>query len=73
MQGSAADKAGIQGGDIITQMDGQKLQAEKTEIAGIIAKKKIGDKIILTVFRDDGSGQGKTVELTATLEAVPEE
>lgn len=74
VQGSAADKAGIQEGDIITQMDGQKLQAEQTEIAAIIAKKKIGDKITLTVFRENSSsGQGNTVELTATLEAAPEE
>ena len=74
VQGSAADKADIQEGDIITQMDGQKLQAEKTEIAGIIAKKKIGDTITLTVFRENSSsGQGETVDLTATLETSPEE
>lgn len=39
-----------------------------------ISRKKIGDKITLTVFRENSaSGQGETVELTATLEAAPAE
>lgn len=64
--GSAADKAGVARGDVILEIDGQKLVAGKTEVAGIIAKKKIGDSASLKVFRD-----GKNIELKATLEAAP--
>lgn len=68
---SAADKAGITSGDIITKIDGQKLQEGKTEIASIIAKKKVGDTLTLTVYHEDDSGKGKTFDVKATLEAAP--
>lgn len=64
---SAADKAGIKTGDIITKIDGLKI-GENNEIAQIIAKKKVGDTITITVWRD-----GKTSDLKATLTAAPTE
>lgn len=75
---SAAEKAGLQKGDIITQIDGQKLQAGKLEVAQIISKKKVGDTITLTVWRESDSSdsdtpQGKTITLTATLASAPEQ
>lgn len=67
VSGSAADKAGLKAGDIITKFDGAKLESQKAELAALIAKKKIGDKIALTIFRDD-----KTIEIAITLEPSPD-
>lgn len=66
---SAADKAGVQKGDIITKIDNEKI-TENKELAKIIGKKKIGDKIKIEIWRSDGES-GKTQEVTATLEAAP--
>lgn len=63
---SAAEKAGIKKGDIITKIDGEKIEAKKAELAQIIAKRKVGDSVSLTVWRD-----GKTLELKAKLESAP--
>lgn len=68
VEGSAASKAGVQAGDIITKIDGNKLQAGTGELSKFISGKKIGDSITLTVFRDE-----KTFDVTATLEAAPEQ
>ncbi len=61
--GSAADKAGVEAGDIITQFDGQAVREEEGGLAKLINQKKIGDRISLTVWRD-----GEERELQATLE-----
>lgn len=66
VDGSAADKAGIKQGDIITKIDGNKIQEGQSDIAKIIANKKVGDSLTLTVWRD-----GKTQDVGATLEAAP--
>lgn len=63
--GSSADKAGIREGDIITRIDGQKID-EKSQVSTVIAKKKVGDTIAITIFRDDGTG-----DIRATLETAP--
>lgn len=69
---SAADKSGIQNGDIITKMDDQRINAGR-ELAQIIAKKKVGDTIKVELWRPDpeDSSKGKIVELTVTLESAP--
>ena len=70
---SAAEKGGIQQGDIITKMDDQKLQG-KTELATIIARKKVGDKLKIALWRQDPSSPdraGKTMEVMVTLEEAP--
>lgn len=54
IKGSPADKAGLQAGDIITQIDNQKI-ADKTEIATVIAKKKVGDAIAITYSRNSNT------------------
>lgn len=66
VSGSAADKAGVKAGDIITQADGQSLQQGKADLAKIIAGKKVGDSVALKVWRN-----GKMLSLNATLEAAP--
>lgn len=65
IEDSPADKAGILQGDIVTNIDGKKINGDNT-IAGEIADKKIGDVISLSVWRD-----GKTLEVKATLTAAP--
>jgi len=53
MEGSPAQKAGIQQEDIITQFDGQKLKGEDDQaIAKMILKKKIGDKVEVKIWRN---------------------
>ncbi len=64
VSGSAADRAGVKIDDIITKIDGQKLTTENT-LATIVAKKKVGDSVSLTVWRDS-----KTIDLKASLGQV---
>lgn len=74
IEGSAAEKSGLQAGDIITKIDGINLLAETRELASIINKKKVGETLTLTIWREDiNTGESKTLELKATLEAAPEE
>lgn len=63
--GSPAEKAGIQQGDIIIEFDGQRVD-QKNELSSLIGKKKPGDTINITVWRN-----GKTLDLTATLGTAP--
>lgn len=63
----AAQKAGVKTDDIITKIDGEKINEQNT-LAKLIASKKVGQQITLTVWRD-----GKELELTATLGETPEE
>ncbi len=76
VKGSSAEKAGVKRADIITHIDSQKLQGQSGDLAGIINKKKIGQTITITVWREEPSSsnsdvpQGKTLELKATLETA---
>lgn len=63
---SPAQKAGLQTGDIIISIDGKKIDGKNNEIAVIIASKKIGDVITLSLWRN-----GKTLEIKATLAPAP--
>lgn len=49
---SPAEKAGLEKGDIVTKMDGQKL-SDTVSIANLISKKKVGDTVELTVWRNN--------------------
>lgn len=66
VEGSAADKAGILPGDILTQMDGEKLTDTDGGLAAVINKKKVGDSVRINIFRE-----GETIEVNATLEQSP--
>lgn len=59
--GSAADQAGIKDGDIITAVNGQKIDQDHS-LVELMRNYNPGDKISLDVFRD-----GKTITLQATL------
>ncbi len=62
---SPADKAGLKEKDIITEIDGTKLD-EKNSLISILGKRSVGDTTKLKVLRD-----GKEITITATLEAAP--
>lgn len=61
VSGSPADKGGLEEEDIITKIDGDKL-TESNDLAKVIAKKKVADKVTLTVWRNE-----KEVTLTVTM------
>lgn len=49
---SPAEKDGLQTGDIIMKVDDEKL-TDKLTLASVLAKKKVGDRLILTLWRDN--------------------
>ncbi len=62
---SSAQEAGLQAGDIITKIDGAAL-TEDQDLAQILNKKKIGETIQITYWRD-----GETTDKLVTLRAAP--
>lgn len=66
LENSPAAKADIQLEDIITTIDGKKVQGNDDQsLAKIITGKKIGDKLQLRIWRS-----GETIEKTVTLEGT---
>jgi len=65
IKGSPADKAGIEVGDIMVEIDGKRLVDDSGEesLASMIGKKKIGDNVKVKIWRD-----GKEMEMSLTLE-----
>jgi S1-C subfamily serine protease len=61
VENSAASEAGIEKGDIITEVDGQKV-TKFGDLSGLIAQKRPGDKISLTYLHNKKK-QTKTVIL----------
>ena len=59
-EGTAAEDAGIEDGDVITSVDGQKV-TKKAELQEILATKRPGDKVKVVVLHKKKS---KTVEVT---------
>lgn len=70
--GSPAEKAGIEPGNIITKIDGKSIDTQNF-ISEFIRGKKPADKISIEVWKDNGSGQGKTKTIEATLEEANKE
>ncbi|MFW5471456.1 S1C family serine protease [Knoellia sp. CPCC 206435] len=64
--GTAADKAGLQRGDVITQVNGEPVDSAESLVAHI-REHTVGDTVTLTVLRDD-----KAQEISATLTAAPD-
>ncbi|MDF3123625.1 Do family serine endopeptidase [Rheinheimera sp. 1928-s] len=62
--GSAADKAGLKSGDIITHLNGKKVESF-TEVRAKIATLGVGKEIALGILRDD-----KALTVKVTLEAA---
>jgi len=65
ISGSPADKAGLQAGDVITEIDGKKID-QNHSLTSIVSQHQVGDRLSLTVVRD-----GKTIHVSVALEAVP--
>lgn len=65
--GGPAEKAGLQDGDIILELDGKKIDQSHT-LAGAIAQHKPGDEAILKVF-----SKGATRDVTVKLEEFKED
>jgi serine protease Do len=65
ISGGPADKAGVQPGDVITQIDGKDVN-ETTSLTSLLGKHKVGDSVNLTIVRD-----GKTINKDVTLGAAP--
>ena len=63
IKNSAADKAGIEPGDVILQIDGKSVESSN-ELQSLIAKRKAGDRVDLTLWRD-GKKLTKDVKLQA--------
>ncbi|MGE5480203.1 MAG: Do family serine endopeptidase [Chloroflexota bacterium] len=66
VKGSPAEKADIQSGDVILEVDGKQIRASN-ELQGQIVLYRPGDKVNLTIWRD-----GKRINKTVTLE-VPKD
>ena len=62
VSGSPADKAGINKEDIITKIDNERIAGAGGEVAKVIGKKKVGDSISVTYWRD-----GKETTVTVNL------
>lgn len=63
---SSADDAGIKTGDILTKIDGNQVNDTDATLALLISKKKVGDTITVTLYRD-----GDTKDLTVKLKEAP--
>jgi len=63
IEGSSAQKGGVLLGDIIVSIDGEKVKNVKGGLAGKIGTKKIGDKILIDIWR-----LKKTQTLTCVLD-----
>jgi serine protease Do len=65
-KGSAAEKAGLHQGDIITEVDGEKV-ASNEELIAQLNKHSAGEEIEITFVRDD---EDKTVKVTLDEKVV---
>lgn len=65
---SPAQKAGLQKGDIITEVNGKKIEKDKFELSQAISENKIGDAVNMKVW---SNGEVKNVKIT--LGAAPQE
>ena len=65
--GGPADKAGVEAGDVITEIDGRRI-SDSDQLVVRIRAKEVGDTVRLTVERD-----GAERQLTMTLEAAKED
>lgn len=62
VEDSPAAKAEIEAGDILTKFDGMPIREKSSDLSSLVGKKKVGDKIILEIWRD-----GKTLTKEVVL------
>lgn len=63
---SPADRAGLRERDVITAIDGTKIN-ETNSLTSLVGRRVVGDTVKLSVLRD-----GKTITVNVKLEALPE-
>jgi putative serine protease PepD len=63
--GTPADKAGLEEGDVIVAVNGERVESADS-LVGHVREKSTGDEVTLTVLRG-----GKSLEIKATLAAKP--
>ncbi len=61
ISGSPADRAGIKVSDILTYMDGKRIQEAEGGLAKIISEKKVGETVELTIWRNGQESKVRTV------------
>lgn len=61
IQGSPAERSGIEPEDVITRLDNQKITEANGGLAKIISSKKVGDTVMVEIWRN---GETKTVSVT---------
>lgn len=65
--GSAAEKAGLQAGDVVLSVDGRRIN-ESAELPRVIGEKRPGTRVKMDIWRD-----GRSRSVTATLDEVKAE
>jgi len=65
MPGSPADKAGVHVGDVVTQIDSQKIEGA-ADVVDYVSSQKVGNKVTLAYARD-----GKNGKVQVTLGELP--
>lgn len=63
---SPAGRAGVEEGDIITAIDGTKID-DKNSLTSLVGRRAVGETVKLSIVRD-----GKTITLNAKLAAMPD-
>ena len=62
-EGTPAAEAGLRAGDVVTAVDGERVDSALS-LVGQVRERSVGDKVTLTVLRDDG-----TIEVEVALAA----
>jgi serine protease Do len=65
--GSPAEKAGLERGDVITEIEGNKIR-NTAQLRNLVARTKPGTRVDLTILRD-----GRSKEVTLALGVLPED
>lgn len=68
IEGSAADNAGVQAGDIITKFGGENVREKDGGLGVLVNKHKVGETVSVEVWRD-----GETLTLSAALTEAPQQ
>ena len=66
VEGSPAQEAGLQKGDIITHYGGKRIEKDEFELSSGVAQNKVGESVTLKVWRD-----GKTIDVAVKLGSTP--